>query len=43
MATTASLPITVWRNDDVYELPLRVRGLDLTNVALAMQIRMHGR
>lgn len=42
MATTASLPITVWRNDDVYELPLRVRGLDLTNVALAMQIRMHG-
>ncbi|WP_230769786.1 hypothetical protein [Sphingomonas sp. Leaf4] len=42
MATTASLPITVWRNDDVYELPLRVRGLDLANVALAMQIRMHG-
>ncbi|KQN37001.1 hypothetical protein ASG37_04885 [Sphingomonas sp. Leaf407] len=42
MATTASLPITVWRNDDVYELPLRVRGLDLTTVALAMQIRMHG-
>ncbi|WP_230769539.1 sialate O-acetylesterase [Sphingomonas sp. Leaf4] len=42
MATTATLPLTVWRNDDVYELPLRVRGLDLTTIALAMQIRDHG-
>ncbi|MEP9401851.1 hypothetical protein [Sphingomonas sp. VNH70] len=42
MATTATLPLTVWRNDDVCELVLRVRGVDLTDIALAMQIRMHG-
>lgn len=42
MAMTAQLGLTVWRNDDVCEVALRVRGVDLTNVALAMQVRDHG-
>lgn len=40
MATTARLDLSVWRNDDVYEFPLRVRGMDLTSTPLAMQIRL---
>lgn len=40
MATTARLDLSVWRNDDVYEFPLRVRGLDLSALALRMQVRI---
>ncbi len=42
MAMTAQLGLTVWRNDDVCEVALRVRGADLTDSALAMQVRDHG-
>lgn len=41
--TTARLDLPVWRNDDVYEFPLRVVGLDLSGdpgVSLAMQVRL---
>ena len=34
--------LTIWRNDDYYEYPVRVVGLDLTDVALAMEIRFEG-
>lgn len=40
MATAASLTLDVWRNDDVYEFPLRVRGPDLTGIAMRAQIRV---
>jgi len=39
MPSTAALDLRVWRNDDVYELPIRVTGMDLASVALAAQIR----
>lgn len=38
--TTARLDLSIWRNDDVYELPLRVIGPNLTGVAMRAQIRM---
>ncbi|NTS64147.1 hypothetical protein HRV97_03095 [Sphingomonas sp. HHU CXW] len=41
--TTARLDLSVWRNDDIYEFPLRVVGVDLSGepgVALAMQVRL---
>ena len=40
MATTARLDLSVWRNDDVYEFPLRVIGPDLTAVNLRAQVRL---
>lgn len=40
MATTARLDLRVWRNDDVYEHQLRVRGMDLSTLALRMQVRL---
>lgn len=43
MNTTARLDLSVWRNDDVYEFPLRVVGVDLSGnpgTALAMQVRL---
>jgi hypothetical protein len=40
MATTARLDLSVWRNDDVYEFPIRVRGLDLTGKDLRMEVRL---
>jgi hypothetical protein len=42
MQTTAALDLTVWRNDTVWEFPLRVIGPNLTGVALAAQIREAG-
>lgn len=42
MAITGKLDLSIWRNDDVYELPLLVRGLDLTTVSLGMDIRLYG-
>lgn len=41
-ATTAQLDLPIWRNDDVYELPLRVIGPNLTGVSMRAQIRMSG-
>jgi hypothetical protein len=40
--TTARHDLTVWRNDDVFEYPLRVIGPDLTSVDLRMQARLQG-
>ncbi|QCB42989.1 SGNH/GDSL hydrolase family protein [Sphingomonas sp. PAMC26645] len=40
MATAASLTLDVWRNDELYEFPLRVRGPDLTGVAMRAQVRL---
>lgn len=40
MATTARLDLSAWRNDNVYEFPLRVRGADLTDAGLVMEIRL---
>lgn len=40
MATTARLDLSIWRNDDVYEFPLRIRGADLTNTTMTMHIRL---
>jgi hypothetical protein len=37
--TTASLDLSIWRNDDVYEFPLRVIGPNLTGVNMRAQIR----
>jgi hypothetical protein len=37
--TTATLDLSIWRNDDVYEYPLRVIGPNLTGVSLRAQIR----
>jgi len=39
MDTTARLDLSVWRNDDVYEFPLQVRGVDLTGTPMVMQVR----
>ncbi|MGC5796499.1 SGNH/GDSL hydrolase family protein [Sphingomonas sp. NFX23] len=39
---TARHDLTVWRNDDYYEYLIRVIGLDLTNTALAMEVRRGG-
>lgn len=39
-ATAARLDLSVWRNDDVYEFPIRVRGVDLTFVSMTMHIRL---
>ncbi len=40
MATTARLDLSVWRNDDTCEIPVRVRGIDLAAVAMAMEVRL---
>lgn len=40
--TTATLDLPIWRNDDVYELPLRVIGPNLTGVPIRAQIRRAG-
>lgn len=40
MAMTARLDLSVWRNDDVYETQLRVKGLDLSAATLRAQIRL---
>jgi hypothetical protein len=40
MATTARLDLSVWRNDDVYDLPIRIIGPDLSGSAWAAQIRL---
>jgi hypothetical protein len=37
--TTATLDLSIWRNDDVYEYALRVIGPNLTGVSLRAQIR----
>ncbi|MFZ3483919.1 hypothetical protein, partial [Sphingomonas sp. 3-13AW] len=39
---TARHDLTIWRNDDYYEYPIRVVGVDLTNTALAMEVRLGG-
>lgn len=42
-STSARLDLSVWRNDDTWEFPLRVVGVDLSGdpgVALAMQVRL---
>lgn len=40
MATTARLDLSAWRNDEVWEYPLRVRGMDLSGLDLDMQARL---
>lgn len=42
MASYARLDLTVWRNDDVWTFPLRVRGPNLTGVALHAEIQRGG-
>ena len=42
VTTTATLDLPIWRNDDVYELPLRVIGPNLTGVPIRAQIRRAG-
>ncbi|WP_017978543.1 tail fiber domain-containing protein [Sphingomonas melonis] len=37
---TAQLDLSIWRNDEVCEFKLLVRGVDLTNVELRGQVRM---
>jgi hypothetical protein len=39
MRTAARHVISMWRNDDVFEYRLRVRGVDLTDVAFDAEIR----
>jgi hypothetical protein len=39
-ATTATLDLSIWRNDDVYEFPLRVIGPNLTGVSVRAQVRI---
>ncbi len=39
---TGRLDLTAWRNDDWYEYPLRVRGIDITGIALDMEVRRTG-
>lgn len=39
---TARHDLTIWRNDDYYEYPIRVVGLDLTDIVLKMEIRFAG-
>jgi hypothetical protein len=40
MATTAQLDLSIWRNDDVYEFPLRVIGPNLSGVSMRAQFRL---
>lgn len=40
MATTARLDLSAWRNDDVWEYPVRVIGADLTAASLLMDVRL---
>jgi hypothetical protein len=40
--TTGRLDISAWRNDDWFEFPLRVVGLDLTDLAMVLDIRRIG-
>lgn len=40
MATTARLDLSAWRNDEVWEYPLRVRGMDLSGLDLDMEARL---
>ncbi|WP_375292042.1 hypothetical protein [Sphingomonas melonis] len=42
MAMTARLDLSVWRNDEVWELPIRVIGPDLTGADMRAQIRISG-
>lgn len=37
--TTARLDLSIWRNDDLYEFPIRVIGPNLTGVGIRAQIR----
>lgn len=39
MATYAQLDLTVWRNDDTWEFPLRIIGPNLTGIDMRAQIR----
>ncbi|WP_019517148.1 hypothetical protein [Sphingomonas sp. Mn802worker] len=39
MTSTARRDLSAWRNDDVYEHQVSVRGLDLRPLALVMQLR----
>lgn len=41
MATTGTLDLRIWRNDDVYEYPLRVIGPNLTGAAMRAQVRLY--
>ncbi|USU06878.1 hypothetical protein NF699_09535 [Sphingomonadaceae bacterium OTU29LAMAA1] len=38
--TTAALDLSIWRNDAVYEYPLRIIGPNLTGVSLRAQFRL---
>jgi hypothetical protein len=40
MDTTARLDLSVWRNDDVCEVPLRIRGLDVSVIDMLMEVRL---
>lgn len=40
MATTARLDLSGWRNDETWEYPLRVRGMDLSASGLDAQFRL---
>jgi len=39
MATTARLDLSIWRNDEVYDYPLRVVGVNLASVGVDLQAR----
>lgn len=41
-STTARHDLTIWRNDDFYEYPIRVIGIDLTAATLALDVRLQG-
>lgn len=40
-ATAARLDLSIWRNDELYEFKLAVRGLDLTGVQMRAQVRLY--
>lgn len=40
MGITARHDLSVWRNDDSCEIPIRVRGLDLTDATMVMEVRL---
>lgn len=40
LSITAALDLSIWRNDDVFEFPLRIVGPDLTGVAMRAQVRL---
>jgi hypothetical protein len=41
-AITARHDLPVWRNDDYYEYPIRIIGVDLTGIVLKMDVRLEG-